>query len=135
VAANVVPIALRAMAEGHDPETREGRCQLLESVLDEITTDENLVRCELSLERGDSGTALWRATSVDPDGRRIGWGLIETTVDNPTELIANARTSPPATRRCLVHIYATTPGVQWGDTTVDTVRIGRPIWIYRPTAW
>jgi len=137
VAANVVPIGLRAMAEGHDPKTREGCCQLLESVLDEITTDENLVRCELSLERGDvpgaGGTVVWRGTSVDPDGRRIGWGLIDTTVDNPSELIANARTRPPARSRCLIHVHSTTtaPGTQWGDTTVDTVLIGRPIWIYR----
>lgn len=133
VAANVVPIGLRAMAEGHDPRTRVGRCQLLESVLDEINTDENLVRCELSLEQG---TAVWRGTSVDDHGRRIGWGLVETTdldVDNLTDVIAAAPTLPAGRKRCLIQILSetTTSGVQWGDTTVDVVRIGLPVWIHR----
>jgi AcrR family transcriptional regulator len=145
VAANAVLIGLRAMAEGHDPRTRAGRCQLLESVLGEISTDEistgkNLVQCDISLERGTvdipgaGETPVWRGTSVDPIGRRIGWGLLGITdVDNLAQIIATVPTLPAKPRRCLIHVHSTTTvsGIQWGDTTVDTVLIGRPIWIYR----
>jgi hypothetical protein len=35
-------------------------------------------------------------------------------------------------KHCLIHSYGTaaTPGLQWGDTVVDEVEIGSPIWIY-----
>lgn len=155
VAANVVPIGLRAMADGHDPQTLTGRCQLLESVLPDIDVDEDLVQCEAVLEPGrldipDVGEIpVWRGTSVDPDGRTIGWGLLGIPdvpdespvvlrgVDDLVQVIAAVPTKPASGKpqRCLIHTYvaATGPGIQWGTTTVDTVLIGFPIWIYQKT--
>jgi AcrR family transcriptional regulator len=146
VAANAVPIGLRAMAEGHDPRTRAGRCRLLEGVLGEINTDKSLVRCEILLERGLTDvtgvgeTLVWRGTSVDRHGRTVGWGLIgelgehsQLGVDDLVQVIAAAPTLPATRKQCLVQICGgtTTSGVQWGDTTVDVVRIGRPVWIHQ----
>ena len=80
---------------------------------------------------------MWRGTSVDPDGRTTGWGLLaipepaQQDVTTLAHLIATASTHPgPRTpQRCLIRTGGTTTGPRWGNTPVDTVRVGFPVLI------
>jgi hypothetical protein len=54
-------------------------------------------------------------------------------VANLAEVIAAVPTLDAQDRKhCFIHSYGSvaTPGLEWGETVVDEVEIGAPLWIY-----